>query len=341
MPPLRFRRRPRAPDNELSVMGRRRRHRHGSAAIRARAEARAKEQGVASAASARRRSVGAATRGEIELSTRARSPSATCRLRAGNRAHRVVRLSGQEAQRQLLDQLRAIVDPGRPVAFFCRSGVRSKHAAMLAAASGLRRGIRRFGGFEGDKNAAGQRVINGWRVAGLPWRQDERATDDRNGWSRRPASIHGQPWRPFCSRASAATPGRCGLPDPVHRRHLVDDIQAASARGAPAAWSVGKPIAARSARADRARRPARQRVGRNRHVLSGADPGLRPVALCRPAGISRGPSTPPFCCSICSAICDQWAGALPVLRRCSCRPSCRLSPPPTVRRRIPWQTSLQ
>ena len=27
-------------------------------------------------------------------------------------------------------------------------------------------------GFEGDKNAQGQRVVNGWRVDGLPWRQD-------------------------------------------------------------------------------------------------------------------------------------------------------------------------
>ncbi|HEY5307729.1 MAG TPA: rhodanese-like domain-containing protein [Casimicrobiaceae bacterium] len=71
-----------------------------------------------------------------------------------------------------LDQLRARVEPDRPVAFLCRSGVRSKHAATLAAANGFVSAFDVLHGFEGDKNALGQRNANGWRVDGLPWRQD-------------------------------------------------------------------------------------------------------------------------------------------------------------------------
>ena len=71
-----------------------------------------------------------------------------------------------------LDQLRARVEPDRPVAFICRSGVRSKHAATLAAENGFIHAFDVLYGFEGDKNAQGQRVVNGWRVDGLPWRQD-------------------------------------------------------------------------------------------------------------------------------------------------------------------------
>jgi rhodanese-related sulfurtransferase len=71
-----------------------------------------------------------------------------------------------------LDQLRARVEPDRPVAFLCRSGVRSQHAATLAAANGFGAAYNVLEGFEGDRNAHGQRRVNGWQVAGLPWRQD-------------------------------------------------------------------------------------------------------------------------------------------------------------------------
>lgn len=71
-----------------------------------------------------------------------------------------------------IEQLRAKVDSGRPVAFLCRSGVRSQHAAVLATANGYAAAFNVLEGFEGDKNAQGQRVVNGWKVAGLPWRQD-------------------------------------------------------------------------------------------------------------------------------------------------------------------------
>jgi rhodanese-related sulfurtransferase len=71
-----------------------------------------------------------------------------------------------------LDQLRARIPPDRPVAFLCRSGVRSHQAAALATANGYAAAFNILEGFEGDRNAHGQRVIAGWRVAGLPWRQD-------------------------------------------------------------------------------------------------------------------------------------------------------------------------
>ena len=73
---------------------------------------------------------------------------------------------------RFLDVLREKVETDRPVAFLCRSGVRSKDAAMLAAENGYASAFNVLHGFEGDKNAQGQRVVNGWRVDGLPWRQD-------------------------------------------------------------------------------------------------------------------------------------------------------------------------
>jgi len=70
---------------------------------------------------------------------------------------------------RFLDQLREQVPPGRPVAFLCRSGVRSQHAATLATQHGWEAAYNILEGFEGDKNAAGQRRVNGWQNAGLPW----------------------------------------------------------------------------------------------------------------------------------------------------------------------------
>ena len=70
---------------------------------------------------------------------------------------------------RFLDQLREHVAPERPVAFLCRSGVRSQHAATLATQQGWQAAYNILEGFEGDKNAAGQRRVNGWQNAGLPW----------------------------------------------------------------------------------------------------------------------------------------------------------------------------
>ena len=55
----------------------------------------------------------------------------------------------------------------------CRSGDRSARAADLLAKAGYRRVYSITEGFEGDaaKDGAkvGQRTVNGWKNAGLPW----------------------------------------------------------------------------------------------------------------------------------------------------------------------------
>lgn len=73
-----------------------------------------------------------------------------------------------------LDQLaQAGLTPGdeRPVVFLCRSGVRSVGAATTATAAGLGPAYNVLDGFEGGLDADGHRGGDGWRAAGLPWRQ--------------------------------------------------------------------------------------------------------------------------------------------------------------------------
>ncbi len=61
--------------------------------------------------------------------------------------------------------------------FLCRSGVRSGNAARaiarhLRAVGQQGECVNVLGGFEGDRDEAGHRgTKNGWKVAGLPWRQ--------------------------------------------------------------------------------------------------------------------------------------------------------------------------
>ena len=59
------------------------------------------------------------------------------------------------------------------VILICRSGDRSARAADLLAKAGYRRVYSITEGFEGDAAKdgpkAGQRVVNGWKNAGLPW----------------------------------------------------------------------------------------------------------------------------------------------------------------------------
>lgn len=69
-----------------------------------------------------------------------------------------------------LVQLKQCVDPQSLVMFLCRSGVRSHHAASLANEAGYSASYNVLEGFEGDKDANGQRgKTGGWRHAGLPW----------------------------------------------------------------------------------------------------------------------------------------------------------------------------
>lgn len=68
-------------------------------------------------------------------------------------------------------QLQEVAHDGAPVLMICRSGVRSVAAARAATAAGIGPAYNVLEGFEGVADAFGRRATNGWRVAGLPWRQ--------------------------------------------------------------------------------------------------------------------------------------------------------------------------
>lgn len=60
-----------------------------------------------------------------------------------------------------------------PVILICRSGVRSNSASGLLKHYGFKQAYTVIDGYEGDKAAsgpdAGQRTVNGWKNAKLPW----------------------------------------------------------------------------------------------------------------------------------------------------------------------------
>lgn len=59
-----------------------------------------------------------------------------------------------------------------PVLFLCRSGIRSRSAAIAMTAVGFERCYNVDSGFEGHHDAARHRgTVDGWKVAGLPWTQ--------------------------------------------------------------------------------------------------------------------------------------------------------------------------
>lgn len=63
-------------------------------------------------------------------------------------------------------------DKNTPVLFLCRSGARSRAAAIALAAAGYTQSFNIAHGFEGDPDALGQRgKVNGWKASGLPWMQ--------------------------------------------------------------------------------------------------------------------------------------------------------------------------
>ncbi|UTT64929.1 rhodanese-like domain-containing protein [Janibacter sp. CX7] len=73
---------------------------------------------------------------------------------------------------RFLDDLRAsIPTDDTPVLFLCRSGARSAAATAAATAAGYTAAHNVAEGFEGDLDAQGHRAVNGWKQAGLPWRQ--------------------------------------------------------------------------------------------------------------------------------------------------------------------------
>lgn len=61
---------------------------------------------------------------------------------------------------------------GAPLLFLCRSGARSRSAAIAMTAAGWTPSFNIADGFEGPLDSSGHRnSIGGWRAAGLPWRQ--------------------------------------------------------------------------------------------------------------------------------------------------------------------------
>jgi rhodanese-related sulfurtransferase len=60
-----------------------------------------------------------------------------------------------------------------PILFLCRSGQRSRSAAIAMTALGYSRCYNVSEGFEGDKDGERHRgKVGGWKVAGLPWAQN-------------------------------------------------------------------------------------------------------------------------------------------------------------------------
>jgi rhodanese-related sulfurtransferase len=60
-----------------------------------------------------------------------------------------------------------------PLLFLCRSGARSRAAAMALTAEGYSRCFNIAEGFEGNLDANRHRgQVGGWKAAGLPWVQD-------------------------------------------------------------------------------------------------------------------------------------------------------------------------
>ena len=72
-----------------------------------------------------------------------------------------------------VDQVRgAGVAEDQPVYLICRSGQRSRDAAIALTAAGFQSAHNVSEGFEGGHDEAGHRGrIAGWKARGLPWRQ--------------------------------------------------------------------------------------------------------------------------------------------------------------------------
>ena len=59
-----------------------------------------------------------------------------------------------------------------PLLFICRSGARSRSAAVAMTAAGYSRAYNVAGGFEGDLDGDSHRGNQtGWKATGLPWKQ--------------------------------------------------------------------------------------------------------------------------------------------------------------------------
>ena len=79
---------------------------------------------------------------------------------------------GMKTNSNFVAQLEQQINKEALVIFFCRSGVRSHHAAVTATKAGYTDCYNMLEGFEGEKDPSKHRnTVGGWRVAGLPWEQ--------------------------------------------------------------------------------------------------------------------------------------------------------------------------
>jgi rhodanese-related sulfurtransferase len=90
----------------------------------------------------------------------------------------IVRLSwqefpGMEINPNFVDQLNAAgAEKDQTLFFICRSGARSKSAALAMTEAGFPRCHNVAEGFEGDRDSGGHRgMVNGWKQRRLPWLQ--------------------------------------------------------------------------------------------------------------------------------------------------------------------------
>jgi rhodanese-related sulfurtransferase len=71
------------------------------------------------------------------------------------------------------DVAKAGVPQDVPVVIICRSGGRSRSAAIALTAAGWKTCFNLAGGFEGNQDAARHRgTTQGWKATGLPWAQE-------------------------------------------------------------------------------------------------------------------------------------------------------------------------
>jgi rhodanese-related sulfurtransferase len=74
---------------------------------------------------------------------------------------------------KFVDQIKALYKPDKTLIILCRSGHRSAAAVNALAKAGFKKAYTVLDGFEGDKAKEGpqkgQRVVNGWKNAKLPW----------------------------------------------------------------------------------------------------------------------------------------------------------------------------
>lgn len=79
---------------------------------------------------------------------------------------------GNQLNVHFIQTLKHSVSTESLLLFLCRSGQRSSHAAKAATEAGFPDCYNVLEGFEGNKDANGQRNRSGgWRHAGLPWSQ--------------------------------------------------------------------------------------------------------------------------------------------------------------------------